>query len=321
VTAADIPAGVGVRSKPSWRGLVLASLLATLGHPRWWAIALAAFLVRGGVIVVLLPIVAAPSVATLTGILSPIVTPVLLGGNLATVLPLALAASIAFVIWVVVGGWLGAWFDTALAAEAAADEDLDLGVSVAGRPSSTAVTARVVPHLVTLVAAGIGALKLISATYGELLSPSEPAVPLAIRIVRAAPESLILLAGAWLLAEAVGSLAHRHVVMSRSSGPQPGAWRAIRDALDAVTRPRGFATLVLGQLIVIAAIVPGWVAAARAWSGIRVFLADGALPGELAAALGLLVGSWLGGLCLLGVALASRATLWSGEAARGIPAD
>ena len=34
------------------------ALVATLGRPEWWAMALAAFLVRGGFFLVVLPIVA-----------------------------------------------------------------------------------------------------------------------------------------------------------------------------------------------------------------------------------------------------------------------
>jgi ABC-type molybdate transport system permease subunit len=55
----------------TWRGSLVAALLATLVHPRWWLLALAGFLVRGGVLIVLLPIVAPPTVAGLLSFLAP----------------------------------------------------------------------------------------------------------------------------------------------------------------------------------------------------------------------------------------------------------
>src|SRR5260221_9934781 len=57
----------------TWRGSLVGALLATLGRPRWWLLALAGFLVRGGVLVVLLPIVAPPTVAGLMSFLAPTV--------------------------------------------------------------------------------------------------------------------------------------------------------------------------------------------------------------------------------------------------------
>ena len=40
------------------------ALVASLSHPAWWAMALAAFLVRGGILLILLPIVSLPTTAT-----------------------------------------------------------------------------------------------------------------------------------------------------------------------------------------------------------------------------------------------------------------
>ena len=48
-----------------WPAAMLGALLSTLARPRWWAMSLAAFLVRGGVLLILLPIVALPSIAGL----------------------------------------------------------------------------------------------------------------------------------------------------------------------------------------------------------------------------------------------------------------
>src|SRR5262249_50602490 len=57
----------------SWAGSMQAALRASLGRPQWWVMALAAFLVRGGIVVVLLPLVPLPSVSELSTALAPTV--------------------------------------------------------------------------------------------------------------------------------------------------------------------------------------------------------------------------------------------------------
>ncbi len=60
-------------------GAILASLLVTLGRPAWWLLALAAFLVRGGFVVFLVPIVVLPSPLAISNVAAPFVVPMALG--------------------------------------------------------------------------------------------------------------------------------------------------------------------------------------------------------------------------------------------------
>ena len=60
-------------------GAILASLLVTIGRPAWWLLALAGFLVRGGFIVFILPIVLLPSPLAISNMVSPLVVPIALG--------------------------------------------------------------------------------------------------------------------------------------------------------------------------------------------------------------------------------------------------
>ena len=48
-----------------------ASLAAVLGRPRWWLIALAGYLVRGGLLLFLVPIVVLPTPAGLANAVAP----------------------------------------------------------------------------------------------------------------------------------------------------------------------------------------------------------------------------------------------------------
>ena len=63
------------------RGAALAgALLATLATPATWPLALAAFLVRGGLLVVVLPIVVLPSPVGLGNLLAPTLMTVVFRG-------------------------------------------------------------------------------------------------------------------------------------------------------------------------------------------------------------------------------------------------
>jgi len=44
------------------RATFLAAVLVAVGRPTWWCMALATFLLRGGIVLVVLPIVTLPSV-------------------------------------------------------------------------------------------------------------------------------------------------------------------------------------------------------------------------------------------------------------------
>ena len=94
------------------RGAALTgALLATLVNPATWALALAAFLVRGGIVVVLLPIVVLPTPVGLGTALAPMLTAVAFGSVSAGEVILAVGLSIAVVAWIIVGGWVAAALD------------------------------------------------------------------------------------------------------------------------------------------------------------------------------------------------------------------
>jgi hypothetical protein len=281
------------------------SLAAALARPDWWALALAAFLVRGGLVVALLPIISLPSSGRLTTMLAPSVEGLILGHPsldgvvLGTILLSLVVGSLAL------AGAAGSWFELALVQEAANDDDLELGWAPRRRSPWLALGIRVAAHLPTFVALGYAAVRIGFATYDELLSPGDPSLPTAVRVLLRTPDAVILLVATWLLAEALGGLATRRVAAGEPVGG------ALRRSLFQLTGPRGLATLVITTLAVAAAAVPFVFAAGNAWEHLRTYLLDGGDAISLFAALLLLVATWVLGLAVLAAALAWRAVAWT----------
>ncbi len=84
------------------------ALLTTLATPLTWPLGLATFLLRGGFLLVLLPIVVLPSPVGLGNLLAPILMTVVFQGMSVEVVALAIAGTIAVVAWLVVGGLVAA---------------------------------------------------------------------------------------------------------------------------------------------------------------------------------------------------------------------
>jgi hypothetical protein len=295
------------------RGSLVAATLATLAHPRWWLLALAAFLVRGGVLVVLLPIIAPPTVAGLMSFLAPTVIGEVIGGGPGTpVAVLAIATAVGVTAFLSFAGGIGTWFDVALASEAAADEDLGLapvGASRTDRPSGLG-TARLGPHVLTGVAFVFAAARIFSVAYREATTPGAPTTAFLIRVLQGAPEAIVALVAAWILAEAVGGLALRDLLLRGSSAGRPARTSILRGIRGLASR-RGLATLVLVDVGVIVVAAPGWLAAGHAWDQLRILLSGSADAIDLAIGLALFLAVTFGGAVLLGVALAWRATTWT----------
>ena len=287
------------------------SLFLTLGHPEWWAMALAAFLVRGGILVIATPVVALPSLAALSAVAAPLLSGVALGDS--SIPPIALlAAAAALVSGVVfVTGLAGAWLDVALFAEAS--EALG-GTAPTGRASlREALNARLTPHAITILALGFAVFRLVSAGYEELTSPTTSPAPLVARIVGHAPEVVAALIVAWLVAEAVGGLAVRRYV---ADGPPETAGAAVVAGIRGLFRPGGIATLIITDVVVLGLSLALWLAASATWIRLADRVADGASAVELGVALLAFIVAWLAGLLLFGAALAWRAVSWTAESIR-----
>jgi hypothetical protein len=286
------------------------SLAATLGRPEWWVMALAAFLVRGGIVVVVLPLVSLPTIAQLSTLLAPAVETVVLGGQTlagALIGGLGLATAL---IALILCGLAGAWFDLALARDAADDDDLELPASRAGISTGEALRIRLLAHLPTALAIAYAIFRLIPVAYDELTSPGDATASVVTRVLGRAPDAVAVLLLAWLAGETVGALAVRHAAAGMSIRRAVG--RSIRQLL----RPRGLATLVVTSGVLVGIALPFLLALGRTWEHVRTYVLGQVDVVPLAAAIVLLVGTWILGLSVLGAGLAWRASAWTVEATR-----
>lgn len=305
---------VGIRGYPptvraSWPGSMQSALLATLGRPGWWAMALAAFLVRGGVVLIVLPIVSLPTPAGLVTALAPAVEGIILGRPTAEGALIGVAVVLLVLAGLAAAGLAGAWLDLALVREATADEDLEAGwVPIRGSPAD-ALAIRLIAHLPTLVALGYGLVRVIAVGYEEFMSPGDTAAPVVDRVVGRVPDVVLIVLIAWLVGETVGTLAARRATTGMS------VTRALVASMRQLVRPRGLATLALSTGVLLGIIVPFAFASGLAWEHLRGYLLGGAEAVEFAAALILLVATWVLGLAILGVGLAWRAAAWTAEVA------
>src|SRR5262245_49864814 len=282
-----------------------AAFAATLARPRWWVMALAAFLIRGGIVLILLPVVSLPSTAQITTAVAPSVATMLLGSpSLDGVFLVTLAVTLV-VAALVVAALGGSWLDLALLRDASLDEALDLGWGPVRPSARRALAIRLAAHVPTLIALGFAVARLVGATYDEFMHMGDPSVSIAARIVLRVPDAVIILGIAWLLGEAVGAIAARRHAAGESTG------MALRNSVRQVAGPRGVATLGITTIVLGGIVVPFVAAAGRSWEQLRAFLFNGADTVQLTAALLILVSTWVLGLVLLGAALAWRASAWT----------
>jgi hypothetical protein len=297
---------------------LVASLLATLSQPRTWPIALAAFLVRGGILVVMAPIVVIPSAIGVANAITPTVSTFVLGGVSTELLALAGGTATLLLVWLVLGGLFAAAAELELVARVARDDAVAVEAHVrtivvpsAGR-AARVFGARLIAHVPTLIALVWGTARVVEVTYRELTQPLELTVPLAIRVVSGAPEAVLALALTWVLGEIVGSIAARRVAFRdagvlRARGG--GLRRALRHPVRAVVLYGVPAVALLGVLI------PSALAAATGWDAVRATLTNGGDPIATVLTLAVFVGLWVGGLVLAAAMTAWRAAAWTVDAA------
>jgi hypothetical protein len=290
---------------------MLGALAATLARPDWWALALAAFLVRGGFLVILLPILSGPTAAGLVTTFSPLAESVVLGRPSLEGALLGSAALLALLAGLAAVGLAGAWLDLALVREATEDEDIDAGWRPVHRSSINALSIRLTAHLPTLFALAYGFLRTIDVAYDEFTAPSNNGVQIVDRVVARVPDVVLIVLVAWLLGETIGALAAR-----RAAAGVP-ATRALLRSIRQVLGVRGIATLVVTTAVLGGMLLAFLLAAGRAWEHLRGYLLDGADGVQLWAALALLVATWVLGLAVLGAGLAWRATAWTAEMTPG----
>jgi hypothetical protein len=288
------------------RGAALTgALLATLRTPATWPLALAAFLVRGGLVLVVVPIVVVPTPVGFANVFAPALGSIAFG-SISTGLVLAsVAAALAVVAWIVLGGWLAA----ALEAEAAW-----MIAAGAVRPAATTrvaariLIARLVAYIPLAIALAAATVRVVLVTYHELTSPLDTSTPIVLRVLRATPEVIVAVVVAWSIGEMVGAIAARRIALAGD-----GAGSALRGALATSLR-HPISSMVhfwLPTAVLVAVVIPWGMGTAWAWSAVDSAL-DGTpdLPAILAV-VGTFVVLWLGGLVLIALVSAWRGAIWT----------
>jgi hypothetical protein len=295
-----------------------ASLLVTLARPSTWPLALAAFLLRGGILVVAAPILVLPSAVGLANVLAPSI--ILLGfGAVTMAVEIMVGLGILAVLaWLLVSGLVASAAETETIRIVASDDEVvpaslpaPTGAGTRGR-AWRIVAVRWIAMLPWLVACALGAVRIVQVAYRELTVPSQVTVPIAVRIASAAPEALLAIGITWVLGAIVAALAARHLVLAGSGVPA-----ALGFALHHLIRhPLRSALLFFGPLAtLVIALATSALAASLAAGVVREGLAQGA--GALAAIVGtlLFVALWTAGLALGAVASAWRGAAWTVEVA------
>jgi hypothetical protein len=217
---------------PGWPArLMLAARFAASRRAAWTAAA--GFLVRGGLVVLLLPIVVLPSVIDIAGLVG--VNAFGVAGQptslfIALVIVVVLAATGWLILAAIFGSLIDVWL-VRMALEAAGGEAAGgeaAGGEAAGAsgegsgavlelPDSSVVMELAAIRIMCLVPLAIAlawaTTQVFSATYDELITPSNIATPLPVRVVFAATAAVAVLVVVWMFTEAVAAVAvRRHLL-------------------------------------------------------------------------------------------------------------
>lgn len=292
------------------------ALLAALADPVTWLFGLLAFLLRGGVALILAPIVVLPSAVGLGNLFGPALVDLALGDTTRGLLVLGAGSVAVLLVWLTVGWGLASVAEAESIRRIAADEELEATIGSL-RPTRQGAAgriliARVVVLLPVILAIGVGGVHIVTVTYRELTLPSDTAVPIAIRVVGGATGAVVGIVVTWFVSELIGALAARRIVLG-SAGVLDALGGAIVDAIRHPVRvlvgslvPTAVLLVVLGTLVV---------AAGQIWGAVRSALGSGAPDLAAPLVVGLAVGLWLAGLVLIGLVCAWRGAVWTVQVA------
>jgi hypothetical protein len=312
-----------------WHRAMPRAAAAAAGRPRLWAYALAAFLARGGVVVLALPIVVLPTFIGIANVVGP--ASVSAAGPSPRLVGLIVACAAAVATLVVVGTLVAAAAETALHratvtpdADTPSTPDRSDPSPMAGSPpgSMRRAVARVAALrlllLVPVAAVTVVAVPAwIGVAYRELTLPSDVATPLVLRVVAGAPAASVAVLLAWLATEVVGGFATRRAVLLGASVP-----RALADGgVDPLRAPVGTVlTVAVALVLSVGLLLPAVWAVGAAWDAARRALVGEVDPiAALVVALAL-AAAWTVALLLAGIAAAARASLATAELLRRGPA-
>ena len=299
------------------------ALLVTLTRPSTWVLALAGFLVRGGIVWFLIPVLVWPSPVGLANALGPSIVTFVFGGLTLGLILLMLGGAAMVVVWLVGGGLAAAAIEVELVRAVATDDEVAtpagevVGAVVVVPDGRTlrVLAIRLVVLAPLLVVAIMGTTRIVAATYAELSLPTDTTTPITWRVLTAVPDVVVLVLVVWALTEIVGAWAVRRVVLR-----DPSIGRAVLGGIGfSVRHPLRSAVLYLVPwFALLLVLIPAAGAASLAWSALRSTLTNPSDPVPIVLALAIFVGLWTGGLVLAGAVCAWRQAVWTvAEVTRG----
>jgi hypothetical protein len=329
--------GLGAPARQGWLGRTARAIGFARTDGDTILVALAGFLLRGGVVLLVVPSLVLPSVigvAAATGVDAFGID----GRPTTWLFEIVAVIAAAMAIWLLLAFVIGSVIDAWLI-EAALDPD-----------SHAAGRARPLPGLaIVLDLAGIRALcalplapaalwaglKIYTATYNELTAPVNLTTPIVLRVFQGAADGFIVLGIVWLVTEVIAAIAVRRVVIH-----DHGAWEALGGAFVQIFRRpiTTLATVLLSYGVSVVAVVVSIAATATTFDWCRVAVRNqnpmtfrigvGALAVApdlrpvifilAALALGL---AWVFALAVLGFASAWRSAAFTEEAAAAAAID
>jgi hypothetical protein len=308
---------------------------AVAGSPRLWLLGTVAFAVRGGLLLLTLPILTIPS---------PVLLSILFRDEIGTAGPspalqsTAVAFAVVTALFVLVAIMVSAWCDL-LAFEELTREDvtLELRLGRAAHPFGrdrtsmllwlAAIQAAAILPLLALVMVVVGDLEGTVTT--EVQRPSDIAIPLLARVVGDLGGYLVVGAVLIGILEVIVSLATRRLLVARAGllphgpGERTETRLAVAGALRLIREPiRVLGTALVSWSIAVAALLVAIVSVTLAWAAIRPGLQALVASGDVVrlasapVAVALLCTVWLAVLCLCGLATAFRTALWTTDTLR-----
>ena len=216
-----------------------------MADPDTVTVALAGFLLRGGLVLLFVPGVVLPSAIGVAGAVGVDAFGID-GRPTAWFLAIAVVAAAAIALWLLVALTVGSLIDVWL---------IEAALDAQGHPARRS---RPLPAFGTLLdLAGIRAVcilpvaaalawastRLYDAIYTELATPSNLATPLPIRVIQSAADAVVVVVLVWLASEVVGAIAARRSVLL-GTGIVRSIWTAI---LQIVRRPVSSASTVIAS--------------------------------------------------------------------------
>jgi hypothetical protein len=315
------------------RAILDAARGTTRSDPTLWLLGALSFCLRGGIVLLLLPIVWVPTPVLLSIFLAPYLTS---SGPSASAIPVLAASG------VVAMGLVVAAIAVAALADVAAFERVSTNPATAevrggrtafrleGRRRAAAALGLIsltLIALVPIVAALVPlSMRVIAAATSELELPTQVDVPFVVTVLGRTAPGVILFIGIVLVVDLFVSLASRELLAARygfragDSRVGPLSSLALGTARLARRPARTIVIWLLTWLITVAGVVAAVAALTVSWNLVREVLFSGVDDspsgvlwgiGARLVAVGLLGAIWIGGVTLCGIASSLRGALWT----------